>query len=99
LSKMKVAVKLLTDDYLDELTREQFYAEANVMAELSAHPHIVTVFNADMTADGRPYLTMQYYAKLALNVRARREQLSVAEVLRIGIHVTSAVETAHRAGI
>jgi hypothetical protein len=69
------------------------------MASLSTHPSIVTIYQADVSTDGRPYLVMEYCSKPNLEARYKRERLSVAEVLRIGIQVAGAVETAHRAGI
>lgn len=97
--RRKVAVKVLNMTGLTEATRRQFTAEANAMAGLADHPNIVQVFHAALTDDGRPYLVMQYYPQPNLSVRARREQFSVADVLRIGIQIGSAVETAHRNGI
>lgn len=96
---LKVAVKVLNADSLDEAVQRTFTAEANTMARLSGHPFIVPVMDADITADGQPYIVMKYYPKPNLSVRARRAQFSVPDVLRIGIQVSSAVETAHRAGI
>ena len=49
--------------------------------------------------DGRPYLVMKYYPPPNLAMRARAERFSVEEVLRTGIQLASAVETAHRAHI
>ena len=97
--RRKVAVKVLNEAGLTDAARRQFTAEANAMAGLADHPHIVQVFTAAVTPDGRPYLVMQYYAQPNLNVRARRERFSVADVLRIGIQIGSAVETSHRTGI
>jgi serine/threonine protein kinase len=97
--KRNVAVKVLNDTNLSEQALQQFTAEANAMAGLADHPHIVQVFHADVTADGQPYLVMQFYAQPNLSVRARREHFSVADVLRVGIQIGSAVETAHRNGI
>ena len=37
-----------------------FEAEANLMAKMSAHPNILSVFNAGVTDDGRPYIVMEY---------------------------------------
>jgi eukaryotic-like serine/threonine-protein kinase len=79
--------------------RNLFTAEANLMAKVSAHPYIVQVFQADIAPDGRPYLIMEYYPGPNFYDRARQEQMSVAEVLRVGVQLASAVETAHRAGI
>ncbi len=97
--RMNVAVKVLTRPDLTDQVRTQFTAEGDAMAALADHPSIVQVFNADIAPDGRPYLVMKYYPNPNLGVRARSERLSVAESLRIGIEISSAVETAHRAGI
>ena len=42
---------------------------------------------------------MPYYPQPNLSVRARRAHFPVAEVLRIGIQIGSAVETRHRRGM
>lgn len=98
--RMKVAVKVLAaQSLLSEQARRQFSAEANAMAQLADHPHIVQVFRADIAPDGRPYLVMKYYPQPNLAQRARGERFSVADVLRIGIQIASAVEAAHRIGI
>jgi Protein kinase domain len=98
--RMKVAVKVLAaQSLLSEQTRRQFSAEANAMAQLADHPHIVQVFRADIAPDGRPYLVMKYYPQPNLAQRARGERFSVPDVLRIGIQIASAVEAAHRIGI
>ncbi len=69
------------------------------MAELADHPFIVQVFWTGTTDDGRPYLVMKYYPPPNLGKRSETQRFAVAEVLRIGIQIGSAVETAHRAGI
>ena len=98
LPRRKVAVKVLNDSALTEAARRRFIAEANVTAGL-AHRHIVQVFDAKVTDDGRPYIVMPYYPQPNLSVRARRAHFSVADVLRIGIQIGSAVETSHRGGV
>ena len=95
-----VAVKVLVPDALSgETQRRQFTAEANLMARVSTHPYIVSVFQAAIAADGRPYIVMEYYPGANYLERVRRERFSVADTLRTGIQIASAVETAHRAGI
>lgn len=97
--RRRVAVKVLLQDMLSTGARQQFDAEANLMAQLSTHPSIVTIYEAAIAADGRPYLAMEYCSRPNLGATYRREQMGVAEALRIGIQVAGAVETAHRAGI
>lgn len=97
--RRRVAIKVLLSETLTEGARESFDAEANLMAQLSTHPSIVTIYQAGIAEDGRPYLAMEYCPKPNLGARYRREKISVAEALRIGIQVAGAVETSHRAGI
>ena len=99
LPRRKIAVKVLLPEKMAGASTEQFTAEANVMALLSTHPAIVTIYQAGVSEDHRPYLAMEYCPKPNLQVRSRAAALSVAEALRIGIQVAAAVETAHRAGI
>ncbi len=97
--RMPVAVKVLKGEGLTESVRSQFVNEADTMAQLGDHPYIVQVFRADTASDGRPYLVMKYYPPPNLAARSRVERLPVPEVLRTGIQLGSAVETAHRANI
>ena len=95
----RVAVKVLLTERMTRGSADAFDAEANIMARLSTHPAIVTIYQAGVSTDGRPYLVMEYCPKPNLQVRYRREPFSVAESLRVGVQVAAAVETAHRAGI
>lgn len=97
--KRRVAVKVLLADRISSGAAQEFADEANVMAMLSTHPAIVTIYHAGVAGDGRPYLVMEYCPRPNLQVRARKDPFSVAEALRVGIQVAGAVETAHRAGV
>lgn len=99
LPRREVAVKVLLAGSLDDEVRTRFQSEANLMAQLSHHPSIVTIYQAAIAADGRPYLVMEYCSRPGLAERYRHERISVAESLRIGVRLASAIETAHRAGI
>ncbi len=69
------------------------------MAKLSSHPSIVSVFQAGVAGDGRPFLVMEVCPPPTLRGRLRREPFDVAKTLEIGIQIASAVETAHRLGV
>lgn len=94
-----VAVKILRSEHLSAQALTQFDAEADIMAEVSTHPYIVTIFASGVSPDGRPYIVMEHYPQQNFGERARGGALDLSEVLRTGIQVASAVETAHRAGI
>jgi len=96
--RRQVAVKVMLSEVVNDQVRQMFQAEANLMAQLSAHPSILTVYQASVSSDGRPYLVMELCSS-SLSQRYRTERLPVAEVLRIAVRIGSAVETAHRAGV
>jgi serine/threonine protein kinase len=96
--RRQVAVKVMLSEVVNDQVRQMFQAEANLMAQLSAHPSILTVYQASVSADGRPYLVMELCSS-ALSERYRRERLPVPEVLRIAVKIGSAIETAHRSGV
>jgi len=98
LPRRQVAIKVLLAEVVSDPVRRLFQSEANLMAQLSAHPSVLTVFQAGVSADGRPYLVMEYCSN-ALDQRYRSGRLPVSELLRIGVTIASAVETAHRAGV
>jgi eukaryotic-like serine/threonine-protein kinase len=96
--RRQVAVKVMLSEVVNDQVRQMFQAEANLMAQLSAHPSILTVYQASVSADGRPYLVMELCSS-ALSSRYRSERIPVPEVLRIAVKIGSAIETAHRAGV
>jgi len=98
LPRRQVAVKVMLNEVVNDHVREMFQAEANLMAQLSSHPGILTVYQASVSSDGRPYLVMELCSP-TLSQRYRVERIPVAEVLRIAIRIGSAIETAHRAGV
>ncbi|MFF7682057.1 serine/threonine-protein kinase [Microbacterium sp. NPDC007973] len=93
-----VAVKVLPSDVRDTDLLRMFNAEADVLAHLSAHPSIVTVYQAGISADGRPYIVMEFCPG-SLAQRYRVERMPVAEVLSIGVRMAGALESAHHAGL
>ena len=99
LPKRRVAVKVLLTEELSGANRAAFVAEANLMAQLSTHPYIVTIYQADVAGDDRPYFVMEYCSGPSLAERYKREIFPVVDALRIGVRLSSAVATAHAAGI
>lgn len=95
-----VALKVIEVDLGDPTAQATFWAECAATGRLTGHPNIVTVLDSGLTSDGRPYLTVDYYERGSLADRLRSEgPLPVDEVLRIGIKIAGALETAHSAGI
>ncbi len=94
----KVAVKVLTAE-LDE-KRERFMREQRAMGRLTGHPNIVGVLQVGETDSGYPYLVMQYHRQGSLEARIHRSgPLPLDEVVRLGVKMAGALDTAHRRGI
>ncbi|WP_062465365.1 serine/threonine-protein kinase [Demequina soli] len=95
--RRQVAVKVLHKKVHDAAARA-LGVEADVMAALSAHPSILTVHEASVSGDGRPYMVVEYCPGSLAN-RYRAERIPVHDVLAVGVQIASAVEAAHRIGM
>jgi hypothetical protein len=95
-----VAVKVLTFALQDDRSQRRFLRECRVAGRLSAHPNIVTVYDAGLSPDGRPYISMELFDHGSIADRLRRGgPFDIADVLRIAVGLAGALETAHRAGV
>ncbi len=96
--RTQVAVKVLTAQLDSPELRTMFLTEANALAQLSEHPSVLTIHTADVAPDGRPYLVTEYCPG-SYGADYKRQPLDVATVLRIGVRIGSALESAHRTGL
>jgi hypothetical protein len=95
-----VAVKVVTVAGVDERIRHRFEQELQAVGALSEHPNIINVHGAGETDDGLPYLVMAFQPGGSLADRLQaRGPLPWAEVAEIGVKLSGALESAHRAGV
>ncbi|MDO4887151.1 MAG: serine/threonine-protein kinase [Actinomycetaceae bacterium] len=99
LPKRLVAIKVLSKAAKGAGAVSQFRDEVDLMAQLSSHPSVVTIHDANVSDSGQPYVVMQYCPMPSLAERLANGPLPVAEALRMGIQVAGAVHTAHVMGI
>jgi len=94
-----VAVKVLAPHLVADLAaRERMLREAQAAAALS-HDHIVTLHGIEEFG-GQPCLVMQFIQGESLQQRLSRGQpISVAEIVRIGREISSALAAAHDRGL
>ncbi|WP_433611100.1 protein kinase domain-containing protein [Prescottella agglutinans] len=94
-----VAVKMFAAEP-DAENLPRFLREQRAMGRLTGHPNIVGILQVGQTESGRPFLVMQYHQQGSLDDRIRSSgPLPVQEVLRLGVKMAGALETAHRLGI
>jgi serine/threonine protein kinase len=94
-----VAVKVLRDLGLGDVTSKLFVTEAQSMALLGDHPNIVQVFKVDVTPAGERYIVMQYYPNGDLASAVHARPFGVDRALDVGVRIAGAVQTAHQAEI
>jgi tRNA A-37 threonylcarbamoyl transferase component Bud32 len=95
-----VALKILRSDSLNERQLRRFNAECLAIGRVSAHPNIVTVYDAGTTRGHRPWLAMEYCSGGSLARKmATQGPLPVAEVIAIGARLCDALSAAHEAGV
>ncbi len=96
-----VAVGIVKTAGLDEEARVRVRREAQSMARLGDHPHVVTVFDIGEEY-GESYIVSQYMAGGALEdliEQAPARRLDLAATLRVADGVTRALEHAHANGV
>lgn len=95
-----VAVKMLLPHLVENTQNlQRFHQEAAAASNLS-HPNIVTVHDYGETADGNPYLVMDYLAGETLSqVISSQAHLSVERAVPIFKQICRALAHAHEKGV
>jgi serine/threonine protein kinase len=91
-----VVVKFLHETSIQDSGRLiKFRQEMEALARLSDHPGIVTAFDAGETADGKPYLVMQYVEGRTLRQLMDQGRLPLARAAEILQQLGDALSFAH----
>lgn len=93
--EQRVAIKVLrrgvdTDDVLARFRRER-----QILASFE-HPHIARLLDGGATADGRPFLAMEYVDGAIITEWCEARALTIAARLALFAQVCTAVEYAHQ---
>ena len=95
-----VAVKVDDRRLTTESERRRFLGEAKSAGNLSGHPGIVTVHDAGILPDGRPYLVMKLCTGGSLTRWLKRDKRqSVERICSVGVQIADALAVAHAQGI
>ncbi|AVP96469.1 hypothetical protein C7S18_04335 [Ahniella affigens] len=92
--RQMLAIKVVRRDRLDSATRARFQLERQVLAVLK-HPHIAAMIDVGDTADGQPYLALEYIEGQHITTYAATKQLSLRARVQLFRDVASAVAYAH----
>lgn len=92
----RVAVKFCAVDSPE--AKRQLEQEARAASRLN-HPNIAQVYDYGETADGRPFIVMEYVDGRNLSELVADRPLAVSEAVRVAGAVAEALREAHRLGI
>jgi serine/threonine protein kinase/tetratricopeptide (TPR) repeat protein len=94
----RVAIKLIKRGMDTDHVLARFRAERQILASLN-HPNIARLLDGGSTADGLPYLVMEYIDGQPIDAYADAGHLSVPDRLRLFLDVCDAVSHAHGQGV
>jgi eukaryotic-like serine/threonine-protein kinase len=94
--EQRAALKLMAPRLLTREAIERFRIERRILARL-VHPNIARLIDGGFTAEGTPYLVMEFVDGMALTAYCDEHRLTVDERLRLFRVVCGAVQHAHRA--
>ncbi|HEY5758001.1 MAG TPA: serine/threonine-protein kinase, partial [Steroidobacter sp.] len=93
--RQNVAIKLVRRGLLSGQVQGRLRQERQILATLD-HPNVARLYDGGATADGTPYIVMEYIDGEPIDIHCDRRQLTVAQRLRLFITVCSAVHRAHQ---
>ncbi len=95
-----VALKVLSQLQGDDGATRRWERECRAMGALSWHPNIVVVYDLGATADGHPFLAMEYLDRGSLADRlVHLGPLPWEEAVNMVVQVAGALQAAHDAGV
>jgi serine/threonine protein kinase len=95
-----IAIKVFATPLTDDKARRRFERECKILGQLSVHPNVVNLFGSGFDGAERPFIVMDLCDRGSLQHQlVSSGPMSVPDVLRIGVKISSALEFAHRSGV
>jgi eukaryotic-like serine/threonine-protein kinase len=94
----RVAIKLIKRGMDTAAVLRRFRQERQILANLD-HPFIARLLDGGSTADGLPYVVMEYVDGVPLDAYCDTHRLSTRERVEIFVRVCHAVQHAHERGV
>jgi non-specific serine/threonine protein kinase/serine/threonine-protein kinase len=91
----RVAIKLMRRGFASELLLRHFHGERQILASLD-HPNIARLLDAGTTADGLPFLVMEYVEGRPIDAHCDAERCTLSQRLELFRRVCAAVSHAHQ---
>ncbi len=96
--RRRVALKMILLGMDTEAVVARFKAEEQALA-LMEHPHVAKVFDAGVSANGRPYFVMELVHGVPITEHCDRARLNLGQRMSLFIQVCDAIQHAHHKGV
>jgi serine/threonine protein kinase len=94
-----VAIKTLKLDLCSQpVIVSRFEREIKSLSRLN-HPNIVTIYDCVLSAQGQPYIIMDYIEGESLETLLERGPMDAALAVKLALQICNALEHAHRHGV
>jgi len=93
--RKEVAIKTLKFEAGDRVAQSRFRQERQILAHLE-HPNIARLLDGGTTAEGTPYIVLEYVAGVPITTYCEERKLSIEHRLRLFRQVCEAVQYAHQ---
>jgi serine/threonine protein kinase len=91
----QVAIKTLKFEMLDSASLQRFKQERQILASLD-HPNVARLLDGGATAEGTPYLVMDFVEGVPITSECSQQNLSQAARVRLFRQVCNAVHFTHQ---
>src|SRR6516162_7643478 len=91
----KAAIKTLPAEMAaDPSRRQRFVQEARAASALN-HPHVCVVYDVGESADGLPFIAMEFVEGRTLDQVVKLGPLEISRVVELAVQVADALDAAH----
>ncbi|GAA4821745.1 hypothetical protein GCM10011365_19100 [Marinicella pacifica] len=96
--RQKVIIKFISGHYDPDTLKQQFMQEMQLLADLK-HPGVVGIIDGNVSADGKPWLVLDYIEGVHIDDYVLDNQLSTHDVVSLIMSLCEILQFIHKRGV
>lgn len=96
--RQSVIIKFISGHYDPETLKQQFMQEMQLLADLK-HPGVVGIIDGNVSADGKPWLVLDYIDGVHIDDYVVANKLIATDVVNLIMNVCEILEFIHKRGV